>query len=143
MLGFLAAPDRSQAQFFGFGGYGSVGFGYPMMGYGYGGLGYGGLGYGGFGYPGMMGYGYGYPMVGGFGYPGMLGYGGFGYGGYGMAGAYYPYWNNPAILSLGITPLALQSAIMERGLRGDVGLPGRAFVHAGGRQRGSGGDPGI
>jgi hypothetical protein len=85
-------------------------------------MGYGGYG---FGYPGMMGYG-GY----GLGYPGMMGYGGygypfgnfFGYAGYGMAGYYYPFWNNPATLSLGITPLAMQSALMERGLRSAGGL---------------------
>lgn len=106
-LTMLAAPERSSAQFFG--GYGGFGR-YGGLGLGYGGLGFG---YGGFGYPGL-GFGYG-----GYGYP----FGNFfGYAGYGMAGYYYPFWNNPATLSLGITPLAMQSALMQRGLRSAGGL---------------------
>lgn len=80
----------------------------------------------GFGYPGVA-VGYGYPT---FGFAGFVGYGvpaygfpaypAYGYGLYGPFGNYPPDWYNPATLSLGVTPLAVQAALMERGLRGDA-----------------------
>ncbi len=129
VLLLVVVRDRAKAQFVGMGygpylyGYPGVaayyGFGYPGFGYmGYGFPGYG-YGYGGFGFP-AYGFGYGYGGFGyGFGYP-AFGYGGFpyspyGYWGYGIPGSYGTV--SPASLSLGITPLAIQSAIMERGLR--------------------------
>ncbi len=117
----VLGSGQARAQYFG---YGMGLYGYPgaaVMGYGYG-MGYPGFGYGyGMGYPFYGGYGMGYGGFGygGFGglYPGM-GYGyGLGYPGIGAYGAYYPYWNNPATLALGITPLAIQAGLMERGLR--------------------------
>lgn len=108
---FLTVPaTRSEAQFFGYGGYGYPGYGF---------------GYGGFGAPGAV-YGYGFVpgAVGGFGGP-------FGYGvapGYGFAvpGANFGSLGNPygaplgtgpgdvnPLLGLGLTPLGVQSALTE------------------------------
>jgi hypothetical protein len=118
---------------FGYGlGYGGLGYGYGLPGYGglgssgggfggVGGLGYGGLGYGGFGYgyPGYGGFGYGYPGYGGYGYDG-LGYGGYGYGGVSaLGGVGYPGISglNP-YFGFGLSPLAVQSAIVERNVLG-------------------------
>ncbi len=104
-----------------------TGFGYPLGGFGMGG--YGGWGYGGWGYGG---WGWGGPVMMGIPQPfntgGWYTTGGFVGPGFGMmpngAGAYggWEGWNNQANLSLGITPIGIQSALMERGLAG-TGLP--------------------
>jgi hypothetical protein len=91
-------------------------FGYPGYGFGY------GAGY--FGYPGFGVYPpFGFPTAVGFGAYGFgapyAGISPLGYGGFGPFGDYPLYWYNPATLSLGITPLAIQSAVMDRGLSGD------------------------
>jgi hypothetical protein len=123
LLIVLAAPETAHAQFFG-----------PAVGYGYG---YPGFGYG---YP-TYGYGYGYPGYGFGGYPAMgFGYGGLGsgYGGYGYGAGFYPGYGsylgagygymNP-LLGAGLTPLGVQSALLETSIianSGGYGARGRA-----------------
>ena len=131
-------------------GYG-MGYGYGMPGYGYGMLGYGmgyGMGYG-YGMPGFgygMGYGYGMP---GFGYGMGYGYGmpfyGYGMGAWGNPGLGF-YWGSPGfgvfgsgsplvnspylnpLFGVGMTPLGLQSYLVETNLlgRGQLGAAQRA-----------------
>jgi hypothetical protein len=129
LVGYPVGPYGYPATVYGGWGGVSPGFGYGGLGYGglgygglgYGGLGYGGLGYGGYGYGGYGGFGIGYPGYGyGFGYPAYgygygglgYGYGGFGYGGYGYptipTGLFNP------LFGVGLTPLAVQSAVTER-----------------------------
>lgn len=115
-LAFLLLPAASsRAQFLGFG-YPGFGFGYGMGYYGYPGFG----AYSPYGFPTAVGfgaYGYGFPAYAGVFSP--YGYGGFGgFGPFGPFGTYPLSWYNPATLSLGITPLAMQAAVMERGLTG-------------------------
>jgi hypothetical protein len=105
---------------FGAGLYGGLGAGFPA--WGYGGLGYGfGSGFPGFGNGfGFPGYGYGFPAYGfGFGFP-AYGYG-YGFGllgnpvGYGAFGyPVIPPGNFNPYFGVGTTPLAVQSALMER-----------------------------
>jgi len=128
-IGLLAAsPARAQYPFgpgFAYPGYG--GYGYGGYGYGYGGYGPGFVGGNGFGPAvysnmgfgvGTVATGYGSVMAGyaapiyGTGYP-MFGYG-FGAPGYGPSGIGYV---NP-LFSLGLSPLAVQTAIAEQSLRG-------------------------
>lgn len=121
LAAFLGSAPSARAQFvpmgYGFGGYG-YGWGMPMGGFGY--------GFGGpyWGYPfAMSGPVFNTPLPSlttlGFAGP-WMGYGGvWGNGmgsssGYGMA--------NSTTLSLGISPLAVESAVMERGLAG-TGIP--------------------
>src|SRR5262249_44144057 len=118
VLVLLATTSSSRAQFlmggwggYGFGGY-PWGFGYtPAIGYGYG-----------LGYP----YAFGAPFWGGLGYGGGFGFGGFN-NGYGFPG-YYPYfggYGNPYLdggwtLASGLSPLAVESVVIQRGLNGVV-----------------------
>ncbi len=116
----IAMPNLARAQGFGYG----YGYGYPY---------YGGFGYGGYGYM-PYGYGsYGYPY-GGFGYPyGGFTYPAFGYG-YLSPGIYSPYGamvypniNTNPLYGVGLTPLGVQSALIERYVLGR-GLPGSGRV---------------
>ena len=120
----------------GYGGYGGYGLGYGGYGLGGYGLGYGGygLGYGGYGGLGYGGYGLGgYGGYGGYGgsYGGYGGYGG-GYGGYGLGLTGLGYsgigWSNP-LFSLGLSPLAVQTAAAERLVLGRTTPGYRYTVH--------------
>jgi hypothetical protein len=137
----LASAPGARAQYAGlwptYGAYmspGMYGFGYPgasigfggwgFPGFGMGAYGFGGFGFGGFG--GGLGWGsaIGYPPVAPFAFqPAWLG--GY-YPGFGPYGAQYAMWNNPASLALGITPLAIQAGLMERGL--STAMPARTTV---------------
>jgi hypothetical protein len=116
-LVFTAGTARAQ-----FPGYG-WGYGWPAYGYGYG-MPYGyGMGYG-YGWP-AYGYGYGYGMpfygygMGGYGPPGLGSY--YGYPAFGVFGSGNSIFNSPALNSLfgvGMTPLGLNSYLVESNLLG-------------------------
>ncbi len=84
-------------------------------------MGYGGMGYGGMGYYGSPYYGYGVGVYPGYGYgnyPGRMGFG-LGYSGYGAYGyGIAPYGYANPIVGAGLTPLGIQSALIESELQG-------------------------
>lgn len=135
-LCLIGAPSQARGQVMIGGGWGG--------GWGLGGMGWGGLGWGGGWGMGGLGWGggfspWGFGVAPGWGMGG-LGWGGWG-GGWGMGGlgygnfwpAAYPYfggYGNPYLdggwtLASGISPLAVESAVIQRGLSGVVPLAGQ------------------
>jgi hypothetical protein len=128
MFGMLLCASGTQARGQCFGG--GYGLGFSPWGIGMGGFGYGFGGVGlmpwGFGYAPFGGFGYGMGFPYGFGGP-MMGGVGFGASGFGYAGGnpYFGGYGNPYLdggwtLASGVSPPAVEAAVIERGLQGVI-----------------------
>ena len=118
----LSTPAQSKAQIMMGGGWGGWGGGWGGWG--------GGFGLGGFGPWGMgvaPGWGWGATMMPAWGWGGVGGWGMPGYWNYGGLGVGSAYWNPGWTLASGLAPLAVESAVIERGLSGVVIPRGQAL----------------